>query len=316
MFALVGDRVEDHERQKAMSLLNTCYLVGIALALPIGGIVNDLFGQFFRGSSGERSPSLYLASALFAIVALLATRSLPKRENDPHHLHHEHHEGGFADFIASAKRIPQYLILAVIIFAGIGFPMAIVKVFAEQQFGMSESSFGALVFPAAILMAALSVPMARYGEKMGRARAVHYGLGLCAGGMLAIASGAMVPWLRTPFLIAMGGAAVGFGFLLALPAWLASVSDIDPKKRGAFLGAIMTAQGLGAIIGTPIGAAMYDGLQPIGVQIGLGEGFGRYSPFMGCAVCVMAGWLLSMKLLKEPPPPPATASEASAPPEG
>ena len=302
VFALVGDRVDDSERQKAMSLLNTCYLVGIALALPIGGAVNDLFGTYFVGSSGARSPSLYLSAFLFACVSLIAYRSLPseRKHREKHDLHHEHHEAGLAEFLLSAKRIPQYLALAVITFAGIGFPMAIVKVFAEQQFGMSESSFGALVFPAAILMAVLSVPMARYGERIGRSKAVHYGLGLCAGGLMAISSGAFVPVLRTPILIALGGGAVGFGFLLCLPAWLASVSDIDPKRRGSYLGAVMTAQGLGAIIGAPIGAAMYDGLQPYGVQLGLGVAFGRYSPFLGCAACLLFGWLLSLKLLREP----------------
>ena len=301
IFALVGDRVEDDERQKAMSLLNTCYLVGIALALPIGGVANDLFGRFFEASSGTRSPSLYLSAMLFAAVALTGYKCLPseRERRERHLLHSEHHEPGLAELLASARRIPKYLLLAVVTFAGIGFPMAIVKVFAEQQFGMSESSFGALVFPAAIAMAALSVPMARYGEQIGRARAVHYGMGLCSVGLVAIASGAFFWWLRSPLVIALGGMAVGFGFLLSLPAWLASVSDIDPRKRGAFLGAVMTAQGVGAIIGAPIGAAMYEKLQPIGVALGLGEAFGRYSPFMGCAACVMGGWLLSLRLLDE-----------------
>lgn len=301
IFALVGDGVEDNERQKAMSLLNTCYLVGIAFALPIGGVANDLFGVYFATSSGERSPSLYLAAILFATVALTAYKALPSERD--HRMrrkeHPEHHESGLADFIASARRIPQYLLLAVVIFAGIGFPMAIIKVFAEQQFGMSESKFGALAFPAALAMALFSMPMTRYGERIGRSKAVHYGLGLCAVGMMAIATGAFVWWLRSPLIIALGGAAVGFGFLLALPSWLASVSDIDPRRRAAYLGAIMTAQGLGAIIGAPIGAAMYEKLQPVGVAWGLGEAFGRYSPFLGCAVCVLIGWLLSIRLLHD-----------------
>ncbi len=300
VFALVGDRVGDGERQKAMSLLNSCYLLGIALALPIGGAFNDLLGGYFAHATGERSPSLYLSAALFLSVAALAYRSLPSERSrrEGHGETHETHEGGLADFMASARRIPKFLLLAVVTFAGIGFPMAIIKVFAEQQFGLKEAAFGVLVFPAAILMAVLSVPMARYGERIGKAKAVHYGLGLCGGGLLAVASGAFVPLLRTPLLIVMGGAAVGFGFLLALPAWLASVSEIDPKKRGAYLGAVMTAQGLGAIIGAPIGAAMYDGLQPLGLQWGLGEAFGRYSPFLGCAACVLAGWVLSLRLLR------------------
>lgn len=303
MFALVGDGVEDHERQKAMSLLNSCYLIGIAFALPIGGVVNDLFGRYFTASSGERSPSLYLSALLFAAVAFTAYRFLPseRERREKHLLHSEHHETGLADLIASAKRIPQYLLLAVIIFAGIGFPMAIVKVFAEQQFAMSESKFGALAFPAALAMAFLSVPMTRYGERIGRSKAVHYGLGLCAVGMMAIASGGFVWWLRSPLILALGGAAVGFGFLLALPSWLASVSDIDPRRRAAYLGAIMTAQGIGAIVGAPIGAVMYEKLQPVGIAWGLSEAFGRYSPFMGCAVCVLVGWLLSLRLLHDLP---------------
>jgi MFS transporter, DHA1 family, multidrug resistance protein len=300
MFALVGDRVHDLERQKAMSLLNTCYLVGIALALPVGGAVNDLFGSYFAESSGARSPSLYLSALLFASVAFVAFRTLPseREHREKRLLHSEHHEPGLSEFLGAVKKIPHYLLLAAVIFAGIGFPMAIVKVFAEQQFGMSESAFGALVFPAAILMAALSVPMARYGERIGRAKAVHVGIGMCAVGLFAICTGAFFAFMRSPLVLGLGGIAVGFGFLLALPAWLASVSDFDPKKRGAYLGAIMTAQGLGAIVGAPIGAAMYDGLQPLGVAWGLGESFGRYSPFLGCAACVTAGWLLSLKLLK------------------
>ena len=54
------------------------------------------------------------------------------------------------------------------------------------------------------------------------------------------------------------------------------------------------------MIGAPIGAAMYEKFQPLGVQLRLGESFGRYSPFVGCAVCVIAGFLLSLKILHEP----------------
>jgi hypothetical protein len=57
---------------------------------------------------------------------------------------------------------------------------------------------------------------------------------------------------------------------------------------------------LGAIIGAPIGSTLYEKLQPVGVQLGLGESFGRYAPFAGCALCVMVGWLLSLRILKDP----------------
>lgn len=291
-FALMGDTVEDDQRQSAMSLLNLCYLLGIALALPIGGIANDLAGVKWAG--------LILASLLFASVAVTASR-LPAPIRSESASATAHSEGGVADLLGALHQIPSYLILAAVTFAGVGFPLAVVKLFATEQFAMSETKFGALVFPAAIAMASLSYPLSKFGERIGKARAVHVGLGLCTLGTAAIGAGMLVPALRQPWILAVGGMPLGFGFLLTIPAWMASVSDIDPQRRGANLGAVMTAQGVGAIIGAPIGAAMYEKLQPVGIHLGLGADFGRYSPFAGCALCVACGWLLSLKLLKEKP---------------
>ncbi len=289
-FALMGDTVDEDEQQSAMSLLNLCYLLGIALALPIGGIANDLAGVKWAG--------LVLAAVIFASVAITATRlKTPHRVGAVNSLVHP--EGNFGDLLGALRQIPSYLILAVVTFGGVGFPLAVVKLFATEQFRMSETQFGALVFPAAIGMATLSFPLSKYGARIGKARAVHVGLGLCTLGMVALATGMVEPLFRQPWVLALAGMPLGFGFLLTIPAWMASVSEIDPKRRGANLGAVMTAQGVGAIIGAPIGAAMYEKLQPMGIHLGLGADFGRYSPFAGCAVCLGCGWLLSLRLLKE-----------------
>ncbi|MBX3118348.1 MAG: MFS transporter [Fimbriimonadaceae bacterium] len=299
-FALMGDTVEDDERQQGMSLLNLCYLGGVAFAFPVGGFMNDVIGPHLSTFTGERSASLWLAAILFAAVAVTAYFFLPsdtKRRNEAKAAG-EHQEASFKDLLLSMRDIPQYLALAVVTFMGVGFPMSIVKLFAEEQFGMSESSFGLMVLPAVAAMALFSVPMSKLGERIGRARAVHVGLFLCMAGTTVIALGAFLPFMRSAWVIAIGGMPVGIGFLLTIPAWYASVSDLDPKKRGANLGAIMTAQGVGAIIGLPLGGVFYDKLQPVGVQLGLGEAFGRYSPFLGCAVCIFIGWLLSVRVLK------------------
>jgi MFS transporter, DHA1 family, multidrug resistance protein len=251
-FAAVGDAVDDKERQQAMSLLNLCYMLGIALALPIGGYVNDL--------THTKWASLVLAAAVFGGVALASLRFAPVRAKQVTTDEVEHGEFKFADFLASMRQIPAFLTLAIVIFAGIGFPMAIIKLFAKDAYGMSESGFGLLVFPAAISMAVLSVPMTRLGERMGRVRAVHIGIGICTLGLWVIASGMVVPFMRQPWILAIGGIPVGVGFLLAIPAWMASVSDIDPRRRAANLGAVMTAQGLGAMIGAPLGGLLYEKL--------------------------------------------------------
>jgi DHA1 family multidrug resistance protein-like MFS transporter len=241
---------------------------------------------------------------MFALVVVIGFRIKPPvaHRAEGSEAHEQMDLGGF---VSAARRIPSYLAIALITFTGVGFPMAIVKLFAEQQFKLSESAFGGLVLPAAVSMSLLSVPMSKVGERMGRARAVHVGLGLCMAGMAVIALGAILPFLRHPAVMAVAILPVGIGFLITIPAWMASVSDIDPRRRGVYLGAVMTAQGLGAMIGMPVGSMLYERMQPVGEALGLGADFGRYAPFIGCAACLMAGWLLSLKVLHTPVQPKA-----------
>ncbi|HRJ25919.1 MAG TPA: MFS transporter [Fimbriimonadaceae bacterium] len=290
-FALMGDTVEDGQRQEAMSLLNMCYLGGIGLAFLVGGVINDV--------SGERYASLVFSAILFVGVAIAAYRLLPSGSDQRASFSKSSPEGGgfqLSQLVETARAIPAYLTLAVATFMAIGFPMAIIKIFAKEQFGLTESGFGLIVLPGLLAMMALSVPMSKLGERMGRARAVHRGLALCSFGMAMIALGAFVPSFRSLWVVALGGIPVGIGFLLTIPAWFASVADLDPNKRAANLGAIMTAQGVGAIIGAPLGSLLYARLP------NLDPDFGRYSPFLGCAICLIFGWILSLRILKADPP--------------
>jgi MFS family permease len=256
--------------------------------------VNDLFGIFLVHSTGMRSPGLYLAAILFGAVAFTAFFKLPKiAEHAYTPTTTESNEHNATNFFKTMRGIPQYIILGLLTFCGIGFPMTIVKIFAQDQFKLSESAFGALAMPGAIAMAVLSVPMAKWGEKFGRARSVHWGLFLCAVGVGVVALGGIAPIFRTPLMMALGGIPVGIGFLLAIPAWYASVSDINPTQRAVNIGAVMTAQGLGAIIGAPLGGAAYRYFQAVN------RDFGHYSPFMGCALCLLLAWLVSVRILHD-----------------
>jgi DHA1 family multidrug resistance protein-like MFS transporter len=289
-FSAVGDAVQDGERQQAMSLLNLCYMLGIAFAFPFGGAINDITHTKWAG--------LVLAACLFASVGVSVWRFVP--EIDPANIRKEEPgESEISAFLKSVRQIPSYLLLATVTFVGVGFPMAIFKPFPMDQFHFSETMVGLLICPGAIAMGIASVPISKFGERIGRSRAVHLGLAACSIGMWLIAAGAFVPPLRSAWIFAAGGIPVGIGFLLAIPAWMASVSDINPHCRGANLGAIMTAQGLGAIIGAPIGSTMYEKLQPVGVQMHLGHSFARYSPFVGCAICITLGLILSLRVLRD-----------------
>lgn len=302
-FLRMNDSVRDGERQQAMSLLNLCYMLGVAVAFPLGGAINDIATKVLRDNPQQepvRWAALILSAGLFAAAAAAVWFFVPAGRPKQAHSGDASNEVGLSDFLRSMRQIPSYLILAVVTFAGIGFPMAIFKLFPVDQFKFSETQIGLLILPGAAAMAAASVPMSKLGERIGRVRAVHLGMGLCTVGMMLIASGMFFPPLRQAWLLAVGGIPVGIGFLLAIPAWMASVSDIDPQRRGTNIGAVMTAQGLGAIVGAPIGSSLYEKLQPVGRHLGLGDAFGRYSPFLGCAICLLLGWLIGLRILKEP----------------
>jgi MFS family permease len=118
--------------------------------------------------------------------------------------------------------------------------------------------------------------------------------------MTIIALGAFLPGMRSLWVLAMGGIPVGLGFLITIPAWYSSVSEIDEERRASNIGAVMTAQGLGAIVGSMLGSQAYERLDGTTRFIGItvDSSFAHYSPFLGCAVCVVLGWLLSLLLLR------------------
>lgn len=290
IFAMMGDVAGEGRRQRAMSLLNLCYLGGLGLALPFGGWANEHLSPMLHLPA--RTGSFWLAGALFGLAFAVA---LWLRES-----HTSRHQDGTQFDVGAWRRIPGPMVIAVVTFVGIGLPMAIVKLFASDVFRLSEVQFGLLVVPGVVAMAGLSVPMARLGERLGSHRAVVAGLFLCLTGVIGLWASSLLltredaTWVVTPGAVAVlvaGASLTGIGFLLALPAWYAAVSELDPARRGANTGAIMAAQGLGAIVGAALGSTLY------GANGHLGELGAKYAPFAGCAICVGAGWLLSLALM-------------------
>lgn len=267
-FALVGEGLPEKDREKGLSLINMVYFIGIALSLPLGGLANDLIGPYLAEFTGARSASLYLAAFLFALAAGLGYRLLPSGREFRAARRKEAEEAvkqSFREQVValreSMRAIPRFLVLGALVFMAIGFPMVVIKLFAEQVYGLSETGFGLLVLPGAILMALLSVPLARLGAEWGRRKACSAGLLSCSLGSGLLASGVFFPAMREPWVALVGAPLIAIGFLLAIPTWYAIISDLDPKARARNLGAVMTAQGLGAIVGARLGSEFY-GLNP------------------------------------------------------
>jgi len=272
-YASVAESVGQREKAHALSLLNVCFMVGLALGLPIAGGLNGLFDNAGAG--------LFAASFLFILAALIAVAFSPKFSRSHADMTEEYR---IEDIWAASRKMPLLLITAFVTFLGVGFPMVPLQWFAIDELKLTQAEFGGLALPAGILMAVVSVPLGSWGERLGKERAVQLGLGMCSLGIWLVALGAWIHYLQTHLVLSLGAVLVGIGFLLAIPSWYATVSHIHPTRSASYLGAVMTAQGLGAILGLVVGSKIYE--------------FNHYAPFVACGNAVTLGFFLSFIALE------------------
>jgi MFS family permease len=303
-FSLIGDHVPEERRATAMNFFNLAYLMGVSLGPMIGGVVNDFaFHHLHIADAARRlvvskEASFYVASALFMVTAVSAALLLPGgRPTVVTAGHAGTGEGGFnlQDFKRMLASIPMTLLITFIIFLGVGLVMTYVKVFTIATFfkGVpdAESKFGTLLLIPALIIAVLSVKLGTLGDRIGKGAAVKLGLGLCAFGFWALLI------LFNKVALVLFGSVVGIGFVIAFPAWMALVtSTCDETQRGAAVGAVGTAQGLGAIFGVAISGNLYARrgfhLGPIIIpRHGL--------PFLGCGIMLLIAFVLAMITVRD-----------------
>jgi MFS family permease len=283
-YAAIGDTVPPERRSWAMSFLNMTYMSGIALGPLAGGLANDL--------TGAKTASFYLVAGLFAIAVLIIWRFYPRDHHEAHaHANPEKGEFSLRAFFGAVRLVPGHLLLAFVVFFGTGLVMLLVKLYAMDEFQISETVFGlGLVFPA-LLIGALSVPIGHWSDRIGHIPSVRLGL---AGGALVMWA-IVLPAKPHPLLVLLGAGVGALSFVLALAAWMAELSEIYPERRGIVLGATGTAQGIGSILGALLGGVLYEH-----VSLTLGDWHipSHRVPFIGCALMLTLGVLLSFLVLK------------------
>lgn len=292
--AMIADVVKEDRRSQAMSLFNVTYLVGVALGPFIGGAANDLT-RIIMPSVDPRQASFYVISVIFLATTLVAYRKIP--DVRPHHeTAQADDEAAFAlnDLIHNLRRIPQILAMAFVTYFGVGLIMLIIKLFAMAEYGISETQYGALLLVPALVIAAASVPLGTLGDRLGKAKAVRLGMGICAFSMWALVL------LKSQLVLVVGGSLIGVGFVIAFPSWMAYVSSsCDKSQRGAIMGSVGTAQGLGAMLGAPFGGYLYEhGHIRISFLPWINA---HYSPFIACATMLLIAWILAMTTVHDTP---------------
>ncbi|MCE5198529.1 MAG: MFS transporter [Armatimonadota bacterium] len=255
-FAAVGDIVGEKNRTAAMSVLNVTYMGGLALGFVAGGAANEIFGTL--------TASFYLVSVLLVLSFLTMLIFIPSnlgkgKHAEPIHgeplelpILEEPSEFKFAHVWRSFREVPDMVVLALVTFFGMGLLTPIVKLYAVEHLGMTETQFGLLVAPVAGAMGIFAVPLGRMGDKYGKCRAVAWG----------ILGSAVAMWIvalfRSVILAGVGAVVIGLGFTVAFPAWNALVISItSSERRGEVLGAVGLVQGLAAIVGASLGAFVY-----------------------------------------------------------
>ncbi|MEP6757167.1 MAG: MFS transporter [Chthonomonadales bacterium] len=290
---MIADVVSEEKRSQAMSMFNVTYLIGIAIGPFIGGVTNDVTHMVLPNVD-QRQASFYLISILFAITAFVAYWRLP--DIRPHHEHLPEIEAGFSfpALIHSLKQIPSTLIMSFVTFFGVGLIMLIIKLFAMAEFKINETTFGALLLVPCLIIAVFSVSLGTLGDRIGRVKAIRVGLGVCATSMWAII------FAPGQLSLVIGGSCIGVGFVIAFPAWMAHVSSTcAPSQRGGVMGAVGTAQGIGAMSGAFLGGLLY---QRANWHLPFihSEHPSHYMPFIGCAIMLIISWVISMTSIHEP----------------
>jgi len=251
MWAAMADGVEEERRTSAMSVLTVSYMIGLGLGPLLGGLSTLVLNS-------PRAPFM-VVSGLFLLTSVAAYLLVPRR---PHHTYRELHTTPdspdattfhWTDLLHSLRTVPSMLLMAFIIFAGIGLLVPVTPLYARAKFHLSEAEFGHLFAVPAAIIGLAALPIGRLGDRWGRARSVHLGMMLAVAAMWSLALVHGSRW----FLVA-GATILGIGFVMGVPAWVATVAEkAGTQRRGEVIGAVQTAEGIGVFLGVLLGPKLY-----------------------------------------------------------
>jgi len=281
VFAAVAALTTAERRVAAMSIFNMTYLIGVSLALPVYSAV--------YGHVRHHANVFLVVCAVFAISSALAVFCVPPVPKERPEEEQATGDPGqtpttvkaMVALAKSSRRIMVMMTLSLIYTMGINMLSGTISLWAKEVLGLAEEKIGLIFVGPGLVVVVLAVPLGWIGGHLGRTRSVRFGMAVAAVAMWVI------PHTRSLMTLTAVVAPMIIGFLMAVPAWMAMVTEAAPPgQQGTVVSAIATAQGIGAMVAPAIGGRLYD--------------WAPSWPFYGSAALLTAAFLLAVFLLKEP----------------
>lgn len=284
----MGGTVGSGARTGAMGLFAVTYFAALAFAPLIGGYANDV--------THSKLTSFYLAAVFLATAAVMSLFLVPvhpRMECRRHSAAFLRRRSLFGEIWLGVKAFPDFIAIAFTAFFSIGALIPVIKLFAMQVLGLSETGYGLLVLPVAGLLIVAALLAGRLSIAIGKQHTVKVGIAIGAAAMW------LVPLIHHAWQLAALAAIIGAGFAIGMPAWLALASDLsEPQVRGSVIGAVGTAQGFGVLLGVLMGGYLYS-VPPIDVM-----GYivpTHYAQFWTSAIGLTVCLILTMIFIRQTP---------------
>ena len=291
VMALIGEKVPARDKALAMSAFNLPYLGGLVLGMSGGLQIGHYTGDnryVFWGSS----LLLLLAAVCVAVMSLWdrrrggAARETPAPPDPDRDPRPGLLSPGWWERLRDLHRRRATLLHMLWMFALIQMAASllvpVMTLYARDSLHLSQAGMVKMFVVPGLVAAFMAMPLGRLADRLGRVWVVRLGLLLGAVGLASIPGASRQQWVVVGLMTLLG-----LSYVALMPAWMALTSELAPAHRqGLALGAMNTAQGLGFVVASVLGAALYQ--------------WRPAAPFFGGALLLGVCLVLSLFLLRVP----------------
>lgn len=284
--ALIADYALEEHRGGMMGVLNLSYLTGLGISASVGFFLHHKVGTYKH--------AFFTTAILLTIALVLVATLLPSVQVKSQHKPKQERKLPLRYKFARLPALSRPVFILAGIFAigqfSASMQVPIIVPYAKQVLNLTDLELGLGISLGASALALLAVPIGRISDDIGRETSLRIAM---ASATIALS---VFPFAKSTLVLAGIGLLIGFAWLLAFPAALALISEVvTDKERGAAVGLIYGGQGIGAILGAPIGGIIAE----LVTRIYSNKVWGLRTPLMLGAVTMLITFLMTFWLSHE-----------------